>query len=105
MNGAQLRVQLAERLQIMLVTIHVMREKLETIRIAAMLAAKRSIALPAGRTSQLISLDAVQILVPNFCYNPGSNLLRVQLNQAFKGMQFDLKSKRNNWPLEAIKWY
>ncbi len=45
-EGARFRVQLTEALQTMLVTIHIMRKKLETTRIAAMLGAKRTIALP-----------------------------------------------------------
>ncbi len=104
-DGAHLRVQLTETLQIMLVTIHIMRKKLEAARIAGLLAAKRIIALPCGRPPPLISMDVVRVLVPNYCFNPGSSLLRVQSNCAFTEVRFDLRSRRKYRPLEAMKWY
>ncbi len=75
-EGARLRVQLPETLQIMLVTIHIMRKKLEAARIAGLLAAKRIMALPCGRLPPLVSMDVVRILVPNYCYKSGSSLLK-----------------------------
>ena len=104
-EGARLRVLLTESLQSMLVSIHILRKKLEEKRIEGLKLSCSVIKLPQGRPTPSPTLDEVRILIPNYAYSPGSILAGVSFSRAFDQVIFDLKSKRNNRPLAAMKWY
>ncbi len=104
-DGVRLRVKLTEALQTMLVTIHIQRKHLEEKRVAGLKQSCSVIKAGNVRPPPLLSLEEVRLKIPSYAYSSGSIFSKVSFNRAFDQVVFDLRSKRNSRPLEAMPWY